>query len=116
VANEAPRTRAAVLLHELVHVRDYQAGGLHWGDDLLQCYDVELRAFRAEADFWYSSQARHGNPKPATPLEADLDSIVESIYQGEASFVAKELVARYGASCRPTGGQSAPRNSAPEPQ
>jgi len=100
VANEAPRARAAVLLHELTHVRDYYAGGLRWDDDLLACYDVEYRAFRAEASFWRASQARRGNPEPTSALESDLDYIARAIDRGSADFIARDLVSRYGASCK----------------
>jgi len=100
VANEAPRARAAVLLHEFTHVRDYYAGGLRWDDDLLACYDVEYRAFRAEAGFWRASQARRGNPEPTSALESDLDYITRAVDRGSADFIARDLVNRYGASCK----------------
>ena len=100
VSNEAPRTRAALLLHEFTHAKDYYAGGLSWGDDVLACYDIEYRAFRLQASYWSISQAKRGNPKASSPLEADLEYVSQAIERGSADFIARDLVARYGSSCK----------------
>lgn len=101
-ANQPARARAALLVHELIHVRDFYAGGLSWGSDVLACYDVELRAFRIQAAFWRVARVKRPRPRvPSTPLEVDLEHIARVLDQGSAEFVAKDLVGRYGASCKP---------------
>lgn len=99
VAMEPAEARAALLIHELTHVRDYYTGGLQRTSGVLGCYDVELRAFQAEAAFWRLVRAAgvtvHG------PIADDLDSISRQLAKDSSEFVMRELVARYGTVCSP---------------
>jgi hypothetical protein len=94
VMSATPESVAAVLIHELVHANQMVEGSLSGQE--IDCYEGEVEAFEATAQYWQAVHGPDGKRLPEHLLDHELNVTVRQV---ENQVIRERVRGSYGHQC-----------------
>jgi hypothetical protein len=94
IMSASPQSIAAVLIHELLHARQMIEGQLS-GEEI-DCYEGEIEAFEAAAQYWFGVHGAGGKARPTHPLDNELN---ETLREVATNTIRTRVYQSYGHQC-----------------